>query len=113
MARLLVPTNGTADWRRLLAGPEKQWKRGRSALQTAVAWEHASRSARGLTPALAAVLDAEPYFAGCSLALGVPEHQVALDGGGHPSQPDLWAPLTTGDGLVSVAIEAKAGEPFE
>jgi hypothetical protein len=96
-----------------LADPEKHWKRGRSAFETAVAWEAASRSDRGLPPSIASVLDTEPAFAGATLLLGVPEHQVVLDGGGHPSQTDLWAVLATTEGVASVAIEAKAGEPFD
>jgi hypothetical protein len=39
--------------------------------------------------------------------LGIPEHQVQFDGGGHASQTDLWALLRAPIGLVSMAVEAK------
>ena len=45
--------------------------------------------------------------------LAVPELQVDLPGGGHPSQNDLWGLLRTGDGLISLSVEAKSGEPLD
>jgi len=114
LTRIYTPTSGPGDWRRLLADPAKHWKRKRSAFELAVSWERARRSERGLPSAVAALFDRHPKFKGASLVLGIPEHQVSLDGGGHPSQTDLWALLSiAGGGLVSVAIEAKAGEPFD
>lgn len=38
-SRLLVPTVGLMDWQRLLCNPQKQWRKGRSAYELAVAWE--------------------------------------------------------------------------
>jgi hypothetical protein len=103
---------GPSDWRRLLADPRKQWKRTKSAYESAVAWEASRDSKRGIPPEIAAKLDAHEYFRGASLLLGIPEHQVALEGGGHSSQTDLWALIAAPIGVVSVAVEAKAGEPF-
>ena len=54
-----------------------------------------------------------PAFAECSLLLGLPEHQVSLTGGGHASQTDLVALLATSRGVVSLAVEGKAGERFD
>lgn len=113
MSRLVVPTMGPSDWRRLLANPATQWRQTKSAFEAAVAWEAARTSPRGLPPAVAAVLDAEPHFRDASLLLGIPEHQVELAGGGHASQTDFWALLGTKSGVVSVAVEAKAGETFD
>lgn len=113
MNRIFVPSFGTADWRRLLAKPETQWRRNKSALETAVSWEGARGTTRGLPDGIASLLDTEPTFRGASLVLGIPEHQVELDGGGHASQTDLWALLSANSGLVSVSIEAKAGESFD
>lgn len=104
---------GPSDWRRLLANPATQWRQRKSAFEAAVAWEAARESARGLPPALAAVLDSEPQFRDASLLLGVPEHRVELEGSGHASQTDFWALFRTSSGVVSVAVEAKAGEPFD
>ena len=113
MRRLFVPTMGPSDWRRLLADPIKQWRSEKSAYEAAVAWEAARKSPRGLPPDIASVLDSEEEFRGASLVIGIPEHQVDLEGGGHASQTDLWALLTAPIGMVSTAIEAKAGEAFD
>jgi len=110
--RLLVPTAGPSDWRRLLADPNKQWRKGRSAFELAVAWEASRKTLRGIPESVAAVLDTHPQFNGATLLLGIPEHQVQFDGGGHASQSDLWALLKTPIGLVSMCVEAKAGEGF-
>jgi hypothetical protein len=113
MNRIFIPTLGPTDWRRLLADPQKQWRQKKSAWEAAVAWEAARRTTRGLPDAIATLLDSEPTFFGASLVLGLPEHQVALEGGGHASQADLWVLVSTDTGLVSMSIEAKAGESFD
>ena len=113
MSRLFVPTAGPSDWRRLLANPRKQWRPEKSAYEAAVSWEAARTSHRGLPPEVAAVLDSHDEFRDSSLLLGIPEHQVGLDGGGHASQTDFWALIATPHGVISAAIEAKAGEPFD
>lgn len=112
MTRLYIPTSGPSDWRRLLADPGKHWKRGRSALELAVNWEAARNLPRCIPPTVAALLDRHPKFEGASLLVAMPEHQIILDGGGHASQTDLWALMRGPAGLISVAIEAKAGESF-
>lgn len=113
MSRLLIPTSGPSDWRRLLADPGKQWVKGRSALELAVSWEAARRTSRGIPSSVAAVLDSHPQLVGAALLLGIPEYQVQFDGGGHASQTDLWALLRAPAGLVSMSVEAKAGEGFD
>jgi hypothetical protein len=113
MRRLFVPTSGPSDWRRLLAKPATQWREKKSAYETAVAWEAARGTKRGLPPAIAAVLDSNEQFREASLLLAIPEHQGALEGGGHKSQTDLWALISAPIGVVSVAVEAKAKEPFD
>ncbi len=113
MTPFFVPTTGPSDWRRLLAHPGRQWREGRSAYELAMAWEAAKEGERGLPPDVARAMDAVPELAGASLLLGLPEHQVELVGGGHASQTDLWALLRSGERLVSLAVEAKAGEPFD
>lgn len=112
MHRLFIPTKGPQDWRAGLADPDRHWRRGKSAYELAVAWEAARDSDRGLPRDVAELLDTRPEFAGARLLLGIPEHKVQLDGGGHPSQTDLWGLLATRQGTVSMAVEGKAGEPF-
>ncbi len=113
MTRFYVPTLGPTDWRRLLADPSTQWRRTKSAFEMAVCWEAARDSERGLPPEIAAAIDDLPSLRGASLVLGVPEHKVYFEGGGHPSQNDLWGLLRIPTGLVSFAIEAKAGEKLD
>jgi hypothetical protein len=113
MRRLFVPTFGPSDWRRLLADPARHWRQRKSAYELAVAWEAARETLRGIPSDVAALLDTVPELAQAELLIGVPEHQFDLDGGGHASQTDLWALLTTPECLVSAAIEAKAGEKFD
>jgi hypothetical protein len=62
---------------------------------------------------VAKLLDSYGPFNGATLLFGIPEHQVSLKGGGHASQTDLWALLRSPVGLISMAVEAKAGEAFD
>jgi hypothetical protein len=51
-------------------------------------------------------------FPDLEMLLALPEHQVALPGGGRPSQNDIWVLARSGDGLVSIAVEGKVAEAF-
>lgn len=112
MKRILIPTLGLSDWRRLLADPDTQWERKASAFELAVSWESAERSERGLPKEIADALDREPRLADARTLIALPEHKVTLKGRGKPSQSDVWALLLSGSGYVSMAVEGKAGEPF-
>src|SRR4051812_263212 len=105
MNRLYVPTLGPTDWRRLLAEPGTQWQPKQSALEMAVCWESARHTARGLPREVEQAIDSTPALSGAELVLGLPEHKVSFEGGGHASQNDLWALLRRGDELLSMAIE--------
>ena len=113
MARLFVPTLGPTDWRRLLADPDSQWRPERSALEFAVCWESARESTRGIPREVCDAIDSTVELRGAELVVGFPEHKVSFQGGGHPSQNDLWALLSVGPELVSLAVEAKAGEKLD
>jgi hypothetical protein len=103
MSKILTPSSGPDDWQQFLADPQKQWRRGYSAMAAALSWE----AAQGLPPEVAALLgpDAELLFA-------IPEHRVALPGGRRESQCDVFALARAGDDTIAVAIEAKVDEPF-
>ena len=103
MATIFLPSKGADDWRRCLADPQKQWKRGHSAMAAALSWE----AAQGLPPEIAVLLgpDAE-------LVLAIPEHKVALPGGRRDSQCDVFALARVGEETIAVAVEAKVDEPF-
>jgi hypothetical protein len=111
MSRLLTHTRGLSSWRERLASPDRQWKRGFSAFETAVAWESASASASGLPPPLETLLR-KSGFGEPVLLLAVAEHKVDLPGGNAASQSDVWAIINTKAGLLSLTVEAKAREVF-
>ena len=110
--RIYVPASGLESWRCRLADPETQWVRGKSAFETAVFWEYGARQSRGIHPKLALLLDQQPELREAELVASFPEHKVRLPGGARASQNDVWAVLRTSGGLVSLAIEGKAGESF-
>lgn len=103
MNRILIPSTGPDDWKQFLADPEKQWKRGYSAMATALSWE----ASNGLPPEIADILGTD-----AELLLGIPEHKVALPGGRRESQCDVFALVRQGNRTCSVAIEAKVNETF-
>ncbi|MBM4442422.1 MAG: hypothetical protein FJ027_18560 [Candidatus Rokubacteria bacterium] len=112
-ARIFIPSSGPSDWRRLLGDPVRHWVPERSAFECAVAWESARHTARGVPKALANALDSYQSTANAELVIAIPELQVDLPGGGHPSQNDVWALLRAGNEMVSLSVEAKAGEPLD
>ncbi len=103
MSRVLIPTKGPEDWQRFLAEPEKQWKRGYSAMAAALSWE----AAVGLPPEIDQLLGGS-----VDLLLAIPEHKVPLPGGGHESQCDVFALARSGDETFAIAVESKVNEPF-
>lgn len=111
--RVYVPAGGLSAWQAMLTQPSLHWKRGASAFETAVFWEHGARLPRGLHPKLAELLDQHPAWFGSQVLAAFPEHGVALPGGSRASQNDVWALLRGASGLLSLAVEGKAGEPFD
>lgn len=112
MNRYLVELRTLGDWQSRLGDPELHWKRGASAMELAVAWLGARRSARGLPKDVGALLDAVPALHGSAIKLAVPELRTALPGGSRASQTDLWALLRTSEQMVSLSVEGKAAESF-
>jgi hypothetical protein len=108
-----LATNGPTDWRSRLGDPEKHWRRGRSAFECAVSWEFGKTSSRGLPEQVAGILDTHALTRGAHLLVALPEHQVEMPGGGHPSQNDVWTLLRTPAATASMAVEAKSGESFD
>lgn len=107
MAHILIPARSADDWKQFLAD-ERHWKTGYSARSLAHCW-HASA---GMPPEISAILQTAPIFGQSEFLLAIPEHQVALPGGGRPSQTDLWLLLRTPAALASIAVEGKVAEPF-
>ncbi|QIE42383.1 hypothetical protein G5B39_10845 [Rhodobacteraceae bacterium SC52] len=103
MSKILVPSTGADDWRRFLADPGKQWKRGYSAMAAALSWE----AANGVPREIEDLLD-NPV----ELLIAIPEHKVRLPGGGRESQCDVFALIRSADETTAIAVEAKVNEPF-
>ncbi|MDH5835272.1 DUF6946 family protein [Luteimonas kalidii] len=112
VTRILIPSCGPSAWRQLLADPEKHWVRGASAFETAVSWEAARHSERGIPAPIVALLDTQEQLASATALIVLPEHKVKLEGRGKASQNDVWALLKTPGGYVSMSVEGKAGETF-
>jgi len=111
LKKLYVSTYGISDWKGRLHDPEGNWKRGNSAFELAVSWELASKGC-GIPGEILKVL--EQKFTDVRLLLAAIEHPVHLkpEGSWRPSMNDLWCILNTSSGLVSMAVEGKAGEDF-
>lgn len=101
--RVYIPSSGPADWKQFLAHPERQWREGYSAWCAAQSWEGAG----SLPRSIANLLGEE-----AELLLALPEHKVALAGGGHPSQCDVFALVRRGPRTLALAVEAKVAETF-
>ena len=111
MSRLFIGTRGMCSWRDRLANPDLQWKRKFSAFETAVSWEHASKSYSGIPTPIEALLGEHCYLDPV-LLFAIAEHKVDLPGGTAASQSDVWAVIATSAGMVSMTVEAKASEAF-
>ena len=101
--KIFIPSKGPEDWQRFLADPEKQWKRGYSAMAAALSWEAASGVPAEISKLLGGSVE---------LLLAIPEHKVALPGGNRESQCDVFVLVRVGNETSAIAVEAKVNEPF-
>jgi hypothetical protein len=111
MKRIYIPTTSPNDWRRFLAEPEIQWRKGYSARELAECWEQAD----GFPSSVKQLFAGSPTPALCELELllAIPEYKVDLPGGIHASQNDLFVLARTTDGqLVVIMVEGKLAETF-
>lgn len=111
MKRIFVPTRTPSEWQRLLAQPERHWKRGFSAMTAAACWESAGER---LPLDIAKVLEesGEPGLRELQLLLALPEWKVSLAGGNRESATDVMALTRNRTGLVVIGVEAKVAEDF-
>jgi hypothetical protein len=110
MSRILAFTSGPADWKALLADPDKHWRTGFSACTLAHCWE----AADGFPPEVAAALEdaREPELADLVPMLAVPEFKVPLPGGKRSSQNDIFVLARSGARPVTIMVEGKVHESF-
>jgi len=111
MTKLYIHSEGAISWRKLLAEPAKQWKKGYSARSLAYCWEEA----KGFPKSVKRVFKKSPFklFHTIEFVLGIPEHKVDLPPkGGQPSQNDLFVLGRSQGKLVSITVEGKVSESF-
>lgn len=102
------PVSLPEDVRCHLADPDRHWRKGYSACELATAWI----KAKGLPPAVQAVLDEASEYRSATLIEGYFERQVDLRTRGRPSQTDLMVLLRLPTGHAVMAVEGKVSEPF-
>lgn len=101
-------------WRALLGSPQLHWKDGHSAKELAHLWEkerlpldvqRVIDNFNTNNPEITCFKNLEVFYA-------FPEFQIPLPGGNTNSQADIYI-IAKGDrGLISIAVEGKAGEDF-
>lgn len=105
-----IPAESISDWRKLLAEPDKQWKEGFSAYETAMLWHNAD----GFPQPVKKVFSNTPFpiFKDIEILFAFPEYQVYLDTKKRPSQNDIFIIAKGNHELISIAVEAKVDETF-
>lgn len=77
-----------------------------------MSWERAQANESGLPEGIVQLLEQHSELRRPRLVIGTVEHKVVLPHGQRPSQNDVWAIVGVGGDLLSLTVEAKAGEPF-
>lgn len=109
MSHIYIPITTVEQWRTLLADPVKHWATGYSARSLAYAWH----DAKGLPDEIRLVFSKSQHLCDAMPLIVIPEHKVALPGGGRASQNDVWLLAKANDHLVSIAVEGKVSESFD
>lgn len=107
--KIFVPTKDADSWRDLLADKDKHWRKGFSAMSTALSWENADNIPTEIHNVISEYSD----FNDLELLLVLPEYKVDLPGGTRPSQNDVLALFTTKKSLTVMTVEGKAKEGFD
>lgn len=107
--KIYIPTKDADSWKEFLADKDKHWRKGFSAMETALSWE----KAKGIPIEIQKVISANPNFENLELLLALPEYKVNLPGGSTPSQNDILAIIRTEKALSVMTVEGKAKEDFD
>jgi len=105
---IYAPIEKPEEWKRFLAEPEKQWKKGFSAYTIAHTWQNAN----GFPRRIQKLFDGVSLISNIRPLLIIPEHKVPLPGGSRPSQNDVWVLARTENDLFSITVEGKMAEAF-
>lgn len=105
-----IPSSNPEEWRKFLADPENQWKKGHSARTLAYSWIEANGFPPEIERAFSKCDDNQLRNIECML--GFPEHRVPLEGGAPPSQNDLFVLAKAGTDLATITVEGKVTESF-
>lgn len=110
-SKIFIPAQKAVCWMGLLAEPQKQWKKGYSAMALAECWQEANDFPKSVRSVFRK--SGINIFEKIKFLLAFPEYKVSLRGGKRPSQNDIFV-LAKGDGqLVSIMVEGKVKEKFD
>jgi hypothetical protein len=108
-SKIYVPTSGPADWKRLLAQPDRHWRDGFSGKSAAERWE----ASDGLPTEIANQF-LSAGLGPAELLLAIPEWKTPLPGSSlGASQTDILALVRTPSGVFACGVEAKVAESFD
>lgn len=95
------------------AGPkdvDKQWKEGRSAMESAIAWLEVPGA---LPSEIDELLRSHPDFGAVSVEWIEPEALIRFDRHSGPRNADIAVRANDANGVIAITLEAKADEPFD
>lgn len=106
-----ISSENPEDWKKLLADPEKQWKKGYSARTLAYCWCDQKCFPKEIKRVFND-FEEEP-FKTMEFLFVFPEYKVYFPPiGGRPSQNDIFVIGRGGGDLVSICVEGKISESF-
>ena len=111
MDKFFIPASNPADWKSLLAKPDKHWRTGYSAKALAYCWQEANDFPDNVRTVFKK--SGIQLFQNIDLLLAFPEWKVPLPGGSRPSQNDIFILAMGSAKLISIMVEGKVSEPFD
>ncbi|MGQ7890619.1 DUF6946 family protein [Paenibacillus sp. WC2504] len=107
MKTFYFATGNLDDWKKHMANPERQWKKGYSAYELANVWTQTN----GFPDRVQELLD-DSQFKTTTILFAFPEYQVYLNNQRAPSQNDIFILGKLNQDLVIMMVEGKVEEPF-
>ncbi|NRF92206.1 hypothetical protein HQN89_14435 [Paenibacillus frigoriresistens] len=107
MKTFYIATGNLDDWKKQMANPERQWRKGYSAYELANTWIQTN----GFPDKVQKLFD-DSQFKTMTILFAFPEYQVHLNNQRAPSQNDLFILGKVNQDLVIIMVEGKVEEPF-